>query len=123
LEIVSGQVLGNCRDSHTGRDFLAFLKSLEKEFPKGELHVVLDNSSTHKTPAVYEWLSKHPRIVFHFTPTSASWLNQVEGFFSILTPIPTPYELPLESRPSLSHRPETIEQLCARKEGTQPTCR
>jgi transposase len=85
LEIASGHVLADCRESHTGRDFLAFLKSLEKEFPKGELHVVLDNSSTHKTPAVYEWLSKHPRIVFHFTPTSASWMNQVEGFFSILT--------------------------------------
>lgn len=85
LEIASGHVLADCRESHTGRDFLAFLKSLEKEFPKGELHVVLDNSSTHKTPAVYEWLSKRPRIVFHFTPTSASWMNQVEGFFSILT--------------------------------------
>jgi transposase len=85
LEIASGHVLADCRESHTGRDFLAFLKSLKKEFPKGELQVILDNSSTHKTPAVHEWLSKRPRIVFHFTPTSASWMNQVEGFFSILT--------------------------------------
>ncbi len=47
--------------------------------------MILDNSSTHKTPAIQEWLTQHPRVVFHFTPTSASWLNQVEGFFSILT--------------------------------------
>lgn len=85
LEIASGRVVGKCRDSHTAKDFLSFLNTIDRKFPRGELHLVLDNSSTHKTPAIYDWLSKHPRIVFHFTPTSASWMNQVEGFFSILT--------------------------------------
>jgi transposase len=85
LEISSGRVVGECRDRHTGADFLAFLKKLDRSFPKGELHVILDNSSAHKTPEVMAWLQSRPRIAFHFTPTSASWLNQVEGFFSILT--------------------------------------
>jgi transposase len=85
LEIATGQILGTCKDSHTGADFLGFLKRLERTFPKGELHVILDNSSTHKTPDVKAWLAVHPRVLFHFTPTSASWLNQIEGFFSILT--------------------------------------
>lgn len=85
LEIATGRVVGDCKDSHTGQDFLSFLKRIERTFRKGELHVVLDNSSTHKTPEVHDWLVAHPRVVFHFTPTSASWLNQIEGFFSILT--------------------------------------
>lgn len=85
LEVATGRVVGECRDTHTGQDFLSFLKRLDRTFRRGELHVILDNSSSHKTPEVYDWLGTHPRIVFHFTPTSASWLNQVEGFFSILT--------------------------------------
>jgi transposase len=85
LEVATGRVVGSCRDSHTAQDFLTFLKRLERTFRRGELHVILDNSSTHKTPEVYEWLAQNPRVIFHFTPTSASWLNQVEGFFSILT--------------------------------------
>jgi transposase len=85
LELRTGKVVGDCRESHTARDFLSFLKQLDREFPRKALHVVLDNSSTHKTPEVWEWLAKHPRIKFHFTPKSASWMNQVEGFFSILT--------------------------------------
>ncbi len=80
LEVATGRVVGNCRDSHNGQDFLAFLGQLDRTFRKGELHVILDNSSTHKTPEVHDWLAAHPRIKFHFTPTSASWLNQVEGF-------------------------------------------
>lgn len=85
LEIATGKVVGRCKDSHTGQDFLSFLRTVERTFRRGELHVILDNSSTHKTPDVQRWLAEHPRVVFHFTPTSASWLNQVEGFFSILT--------------------------------------
>lgn len=85
LEIATGKVVGRCKDSHTGQDFLSFLKAVERTFRRGELHVILDNSSTHKTPDVQKWLAEHPRVIFHFTPTSASWLNQVEGFFSILT--------------------------------------
>jgi len=85
LELRTGKVVGECRESHTARDFLSFLKQLDREFPRRGLHVVLDNSSTHKTPEIWAWLRKHPRIQFHFTPKSASWMNQVEGFFSILT--------------------------------------
>ena len=85
LEVATGRVVGSCCDSHTGEDFLAFIKRVERTFRRGELHVILDNSSTHTTPDVQKWLREHPRVVFHFTPTSASWLNQVEGFFSILT--------------------------------------
>jgi len=85
LEVATGRVVGDCRDSHNGQDFVAFLEQLNRTFRRGTLHVILDNSSTHKTPEVYDWLAAHPRVTFHFTPTSASWLNQVEGFFSILT--------------------------------------
>ncbi len=71
--------------SHTGADFLAFLRRLERVYPDQELHVILDNVSTHKTPDVRTWLERHPRITFHFTPTSASRMNQVETWFSVLT--------------------------------------
>ncbi len=85
LEVASGKVLGECRARHTGADFLAFLKRLARGYRGQELHVILDNSSTHTTPAVQAWLATHPRVHFHFTPTGASWLNMVEAWFSILT--------------------------------------
>jgi len=85
LEIATGRVVGKCTKSHTGADFLGFMKHVARTFPRGQLHVILDNSSTHATPEVQAWLTANERVKFHFTPTSASWLNQVEGFFSILT--------------------------------------
>lgn len=85
LEVASGKVLGECRARHTGADFLAFLKRLVHGYRGHELHVILDNSSTHTTPAVQAWLAAHPRVHFHFTPKGASWLNLVEAWFSILT--------------------------------------
>lgn len=85
LEIATGRVVGKCTETHTGADFLRFMRKVERTFPRGELHVILDNSSTHSTPDVQDWLAANKRVRFHFTPTSASWLNQVEGFFSILT--------------------------------------
>jgi transposase len=85
LEVATGKVKGECRDRHTGADFLAFLKRLARGYRGQDLHVILDNSSTHTTPAVQAWLAAHPRVQFHFTPTSASWLNMVEAWFSILT--------------------------------------
>lgn len=85
LNVDSGQVTHQCKDSHTGADFLAFMKRVAKQHPRVALHVILDNSSTHSTPEVQAWLAKNPRVQFHYTPTSASWLNQVEGFFGILT--------------------------------------
>jgi transposase len=85
LEIASGRVLGECSDRHTGADFLRFLKGLSRRYRGHELHVVLDNSSTHSTPDVRAWLEDHPSIHFHFTPTGASWLNMIEAWFGILT--------------------------------------
>src|SRR5208283_1272724 len=84
LEIATGNVTHRVTDSHTGADFLAFMKTVARRYSKRELHVVLDNSSSHGTPEVKAWLDAHPRVHFHYTPTSASWLNQVEGFFGIL---------------------------------------
>jgi transposase len=85
LEVGSGQVTTDTRARHTGADFLAFMKRVARAYPKGELHVVLDNVSTHTTPDVKAWLARNPRVTFHFTPTSASWMNQVETWFGILT--------------------------------------
>jgi transposase len=78
-------VTHEARSRHTGADFLAFLRRIDRVYADQELHVVLDNGSTHKTPAVRAWLERHPRITFHFTPTSASPMNQIETWFSILT--------------------------------------
>ena len=85
LEIASGEVTGACYPRHTHQEFLTFLNRLVKAYPRRPLHVVLDNCSTHSTPEVNAWLARHPRVHFHFTPTSASWLNMVEIWFSILT--------------------------------------
>jgi len=85
LEIGSGQVTGECHDRHTHREFLTFLNRLVRLYPRRPLHVVLDNSSTHSTPEVKAWLERHRRVHFHFTPKGASWMNQVECWFSILT--------------------------------------
>ena len=85
LEVGTGVVTHTTRARHTAADFLAFLRLLARAYPDGELHVVLDNVSTHKTPAVQRWLKRHRRVTFHFTPTSASWMNQVETWFGILT--------------------------------------
>lgn len=85
LEVASGTVTGTCTERHTGADFLRFLKGLHRRYRTRDLHVILDNSSTHKTPDVRAWIAAHPRVHFHFTPTGASWLNMVEAWFSILT--------------------------------------
>lgn len=84
LEIATGKVTHRVTDSHTATDFLAFMNKVDRAYPAQDLHVILDNSSSHATPEVKAWLDEHPRVRFHFTPTSASWLNQVEGFFGIL---------------------------------------
>ena len=85
LEIASGEVTGACYPRHRHQEFLAFLNRLVRAYPRCPLHVVLDNSSTHSTPEVERWLARHKRVHFHFTPTSASWMNMVEIWFSILT--------------------------------------
>jgi transposase len=86
LNVLEGKVIGRCLPHHRHQDFIKFLNAVERQVPPGKvIHAILDNYATHKHPKVTAWLANHPRWVFHFTPTSASWLNAVEGFFSILT--------------------------------------
>ena len=80
-----GNVTHRVTESHMASDFLAFMNTVARRYPRKKLHVVLDNSSSHGTPEVAAWLAQHPRVRFHYTPTSASWLNQVDGFFGILS--------------------------------------
>ncbi len=85
LDITSGKVIGRLHSRHRAIEFKQFLATLEREVPAElDVHVVLDNSSTHKTPAIQKWLLAHPRFVLHFTPTSSSWLNLVERWFAEL---------------------------------------
>jgi transposase len=82
LNVLNGQVIGQCQQRHTHIEWLKFLRQIDRETPKGKtLHLIADNYATHKHPSVQEWLAKHPRFNMHFTPTSASWLNMVERFF------------------------------------------
>jgi transposase len=86
LNIGTGEVFADCRPTRTGEDFLVFLKQAVKPYHQGNnIHVVLDNLSTHDTPEVQAWLAKNPHVQFHFTPKGSSWLNQVETWFSIIT--------------------------------------
>ena len=86
LDIVTGRVLTRCHSRHRHQEYLSFLKEIEANVPPElEIHLVLDNYGTHKHPSVRRWLSLHPRYHVHFTPTYASWLNQVEIWFNIIT--------------------------------------
>ncbi len=86
LNILDGTVVGRCMPRHTHQEFIKFLAAVERAVPAGKIiHAIADNYATHKHPKVREWLAAHPRWVFHFTPTSASWINAVENFFSVIT--------------------------------------
>jgi transposase len=86
LNLLDGSVIGQCMQRHRHQEFIRFLNQIEAKVPAGKvIHVILDNYAAHKHPKVIAWLTRHPRFTFHFTPTSASWLNAVEGFFAILT--------------------------------------
>ena len=86
LDVLEGSVIGQCMQRHRHQEFIRFLNAIERAVPAGKvIHVILDNYATHKHPKVIRWLGRHPRFVFHFTPTSCSWLNAVETFFSRLT--------------------------------------
>lgn len=85
LEIATGKVTDRCYDRHGKAEFLDFLKTVARAYPRRRLHVVCDNYHTHKHADINAWLEKNPRITLHFTPTSGSWLNLVEVFFSIIT--------------------------------------
>jgi len=86
LNTLDGTVIGRCMQKHRHQEFIRFLNAVEREVPPGKvIHAILDNYGTHKHPKVMAWLERHPRWIFHFTPTSGSWLNAVESFFSALT--------------------------------------
>lgn len=88
LNVATGEVIGTCHRRHRHQEFLRFLKEVDSKLPKEpgvEVHLVMDNYATHKTPAVKRWFLRHPEYRLHFTPTSSSWLNQVERFFGEIT--------------------------------------
>ena len=86
LDVKAGEVIGACYRRHRAKEFRRFLDEIDRNVPQQlEVHLVLDNASTHKTPAIQRWLLKHPRYHLHFTPTSSSWMNQVERWFADLT--------------------------------------
>jgi putative transposase len=86
LDVATGAVIGQCYKRHRASEFLAFLKRIDAEIPKGpDVHLVMDNYATHKTPRIKAWLARRPHWHIHFTPTSASWINQVERWFAELT--------------------------------------
>jgi transposase len=85
LNVLDGTVIGRNMARHRHQEFIRFLNALEREIPKDKtVHAIVDNYAAHKTPQVRRWLARHPRWTFHFTPTSSSWLNAVEGFFAKL---------------------------------------
>jgi transposase len=86
LNVLDGTVVGRCMQRHRHQEFIRFLNAIEAAVPAGKLvHAIMDNYAVHKHPKVRAWLERHPRWTFHFTPTSCSWLNAVEGFFATLT--------------------------------------
>jgi transposase len=86
LNVLDGTVIGRNMQRHRHQEFIRFLNTIEAKVPAGKIiHVILDNYAAHKHPKVLAWLARHPRFIFHFTPTSCSWLNAVEGFFAKLS--------------------------------------
>jgi transposase len=86
LDVASGKVIGECMSRHRHQEFLRFLRTIDTNTPKAfDLHLIVDNYATHKHPKVKAWLKRHKRFHLHFTPTSASWLNQIERFFGLIT--------------------------------------
>lgn len=86
LDVATGRVLGRCYKQHRAAEFRRFLDAVDRAVPAElDVHLVMDNYATHKTPMIRNWLAKRPRYHVHFTPTYASWLNQVERWFALLT--------------------------------------
>ena len=82
LNVLEGKVIGSCYPRHRNTEFLKFLRTINREIPKGlNIHMILDNYGTHNHPNAKAWLEKHPRFILHFTPTSSSWLNLIERWF------------------------------------------
>ena len=86
LDVATGEVLGQCYARHRAREFLRFLRIIDESVPESlDVHLILDNYATHKTPTVRRWLAKHPRFHVHYTPTYSSWINMVERWFALLS--------------------------------------
>jgi transposase len=86
LDVKAGTIIGKCMSRHRATEFRKFLDEVERNVPTNlDIHVVMDNYGTHKTKLIRNWFAKRPRWHLHFTPTSASWINQVERFFALLT--------------------------------------
>jgi transposase len=86
LDVATGKIIGECHRRHRSQEFLRFLETIDTSVtPDLDVHLILDNYGTHKTPAVRRWFARHPRFHVHFTPTSASWLNLVERWFALLS--------------------------------------
>jgi len=86
LDVATGQIIGECHRRHRSQEFLRFLETIEAHVPAAlDVHLILDNYGTHKTPRVRRWFARHPRFHLHFTPTSASWLNLIERWFALLS--------------------------------------
>jgi transposase len=86
MNVLDGKIIGRNMQRHRHQEFIRFLNVIDSQTPAGKtIHAIVDNYATHKHPKVRAWLDRHPRWTFHFTPTSASWLNAIEGFFAILT--------------------------------------
>jgi transposase len=86
FDVLESKVIGRCTQKHRHQEFIRFLNQIEARIPDSRaVHVILDNYATHKHPKVRKSLDRHPRFTFHFTPTSSSWLNAVEGFFAKLS--------------------------------------
>ena len=86
IEMAEGKLISTCMDKHRHQEWIKFLNQIDKETPSGlDIHMIVDNYATHKHEKVTAWLKRHPRFHMHFTPTSSSWLNVIEGFFGKLT--------------------------------------
>jgi transposase len=111
LDVASGFIIGKCYKRHRAVEFLKFLKEIDAQVPEGlDVHIVMDNYATHKTPKIKAWLARRPHYYVHFTPTSASWINQVERWFAELTRKADPARCPhlraaARSRHPYIHRP------------------
>ena len=104
LSVLDGSVIGRCMQRHRHLEFIRFLNAVEREVAAGKpIHVVLDNYATHKHPKVLAWLARHPRWTFHFTPTSASWLNRRELLLQDDAAAHPPRRVPLDCRPAGRH--------------------
>ena len=86
LDVATGKVISACMPRHRHQEFLRFLRTIDRQTPQAlDLHLIIDNYATHKHARVKAWLKRHPRFHLHFTPTAASWRNQVERFFGLIT--------------------------------------